>query len=58
MMLSRRNTCYFVVYTLAPDIFIEEIKLDERFFTSEMLPKLEQFFEEYYLPLAASHLTK
>ena len=58
MMLARRSTCYFVVYTLAPDMFIEKIKLDEEFFTSEMLPKLKKFFEEHYLPLAASHLMK
>ena len=58
MMLAKRRTCYFVVYTLAPDIFIEEIKLDEEFFTSEMLPKLSDFFEQHYLPVAANAITK
>ena len=58
MMLAGRSTCYFVVYTLAPDMYIEEVRLDEEFFASEMLPKLKLFFEEHYLPVAASKFTK
>ena len=34
MLFAKRNKCYFVVYTLAPDLFIEEISLDEEFFSS------------------------
>ena len=58
MMLAKRSTCYFVVYTLAPDIFIEEIKLDEEFFTSEMLPKLKDFYEQHYFPILVAEITK
>ena len=58
MMLSRKRTCYFVVYTLAPDMFIEKISLDEAFFMNEMLPKLQHFFEEHYLPIAAAEIAK
>ena len=58
MMLARRSTCYYVVYTLAPDIFVEEIKLDEEFFTSEMLPKLHEFFEQHYFPILVANITK
>ena len=58
MMLAKKSTCYFVVYTLAPDIYIEEIKLDEEFFASEMLPKLHDFFEQHYFPILVANITK
>ena len=58
MILAKKSKCYFVVYTLAPDLFIEEITLDEDFFMKEMLPKLQDFFEQHYLPLAATNITK
>ena len=58
MMLARRSTCYFVVYTLAPDMYIEKISLDEDFFMNEMLPKLHDFFEQHYLPVAATDIAK
>ena len=57
MQLSRRNKCYFVVYTLK-DLWYEEIKLDEDFFKSNMLPALTKFYEEHYLPIVASSLLK
>ena len=58
MMLSGKSTCYFVVYTLAPDMFIEKISLNVEFFQNEMLPKLQNFFEQHYLPIAASEIAK
>ena len=58
MMLAGKKTCYFIVYTLAPDLFVEEIKLDEEFFMTTMLPKLKFFFEEHYLDLAAKDIMK
>ena len=58
MMLARKSTCYFIVYTLAPDMFIEKITLDEEFFMTEMLPKLKDFFEQHYLPIAAAEIAK
>lgn len=58
MMLSKKRTCYFIVYTLAPDIYIEKINLDEDFFMNEMLPKLHNFFEQHYLSIAAANIVK
>ena len=55
MKLSKRNKCYFIVFTLK-DLFYEEINLDEEFFTSNMLPALKEFYYQYYLPLVATSL--
>ena len=58
MMLARKSTCYFAVYTLAPDMFIEKISLNDTFFMTEMLPKLQDFFEQHYLPIAVAEIAK
>ena len=47
LMLSRKKKCYFVVFTFK-DLFIEEIALDEKFFLSNMLPKLKHFYLHHY----------
>ena len=55
MKLSKRSHCYFVVYTFE-DMFYEKIDLDEEFFMSNMLPKLKEFYDQYYCPYLASVL--
>ena len=57
MKLSKRDTCYFVVFTLV-DLYVEEIKLDGEFFNTNMLPVLQQFYEQHYCPLVAAKFIK
>ena len=55
LKLSRKNKCYFCVYTFE-DLYVEEIVHDDHFFTYTMLPKLKDFFENEYCPYVASSL--
>jgi putative phage-type endonuclease len=52
MYISRRQQCYFVVYT-HKDLFVSVISLDREFFEGSMLPKLELFFTKYLRPYIA-----
>ena len=55
MYISRRELCYFVVYTFE-DLFIQRIKLDKEYCEHSMIPKLEQFYISYFRPYLASLL--
>lgn len=54
LAITKRKSCFFVVYTVA-DIFIEEIVLDEEYWNLCMLPRLTLFYEKYLRPYIARH---
>ena len=47
LVLSRSEKCYFVIFTFK-DMYVEEIGVDFDFFSSQMLPKLKNFYNNYY----------
>ncbi len=53
LALAKRKFCFFVVYTFQ-DIFVEKIPFDLDFFSSQMLPNLTKFYEDFYRPYVAS----
>jgi len=55
LAVSKRQKCFFVVYTFA-DLFVEEILFDQQFFEDVMFPKLKCFYEQKYRPFIASML--
>ena len=57
MKLSRKTHGYFVVYT-HKDLYYEKIEFDDVFFMNQMLPKLQEFYNEVYCPYIASVLKK
>jgi hypothetical protein len=54
MAICKKPVCYFVVYTFC-DIMIEKIEFDEHFYAN-MLPLLETFYTEHYVPAIVSTL--
>jgi hypothetical protein len=54
MAICQKPVCYFITYTFC-DILIEEIKFDNDFY-EKMLPALEQFYVEHYVPAVVSSL--
>ncbi|XP_062603648.1 uncharacterized protein LOC134265461 [Saccostrea cucullata] len=55
LYISKREVCYFVVFTLK-DLFVQKIHLDKHYCENSLLPKLKVFFEKYYRPFIASKL--
>lgn len=49
LLCSNRELCYFCVYTLE-DMKVLEIRRDRKFI-AEMIPQLQRFFQEYFLPV-------
>jgi hypothetical protein len=47
--ITQRDFCLFVVYTKR-GIFVEKIERDRKFWKEKILPKLEKFFFQYFLP--------
>ena len=54
LAICQREYCYFVTYTFC-DVLILKIKADPQFFRSKMLPKLTEFFDSEYLPVAVDN---
>ena len=55
LLVTRRNKCYFVVYTFV-DFHVEVIPADTEFAQYSMLPRLKLFYEKYYRKHIASRL--
>ena len=55
LLISGRESCYFVVYTLK-SLFVEKIDIDREYCGACLLPKLETFYTKYYRPFIASRL--
>lgn len=55
LFLTKRQHCYFVVYTFV-DCKVFEVTFDEEFVKHSVIPKLQLFYEKYYRPHIASTL--
>ncbi|XP_033739376.1 uncharacterized protein LOC117326767 isoform X1 [Pecten maximus] len=53
--ICKKQRCFFVVYTFK-DIFVEEIYVDNYFWSGSMLPKLELFYQKYYRKFVAGKM--
>ncbi|XP_014678633.1 PREDICTED: uncharacterized protein LOC106818437 [Priapulus caudatus] len=52
--VCKRSLCYFVVYT-HKDLYVEEISYDRKYCELSLIPKLEIFYQKYYLDYLARH---
>ena len=55
MAISEKKKCILVVYTLK-DLKIFPIEYDENFVNLELIPRLNKFYAEIYLPFLRSKL--
>ena len=55
LLIAKRSVCYFIVYT---KVALKRIvvTLDEAYCRDCLVPKLEAFFDKYYVPFLASNL--
>lgn len=55
MMLTKRQSCYFVVYTFK-DLKVLNVAYDHDYCHLSLLPKLKDFYEKFYRPYVAGTL--
>jgi predicted phage-related endonuclease len=49
MKICGKSFCYFVVFTNC-DMVVEKIEFDASFFSNQMLPFLQKFYDDHYMP--------
>ena len=55
MLLTKRESCYFVIYTFI-DLKIISVQFDQEYCQLSLIPKLKLFYEKFYRPYVASTL--
>jgi hypothetical protein len=55
MFVAKKQTCYFVVYTFK-DLFIQRVDIDHECCQNSLLPKLDIFYDKFYMPYLTSLL--